>query len=31
MKIPNDETLEAMRDIQSGKNYETITLDDLKQ
>jgi DNA-damage-inducible protein J len=31
MKIPNDETLEAMRDIQNGKNYETITLDDLKQ
>jgi hypothetical protein len=26
-KIPNKETLEAMRDIKSGENYETITLD----
>jgi len=31
MKIPNNETLEAMKDIISGENYETITLDDLKQ
>jgi len=29
--IPNSETLEAMRDIKSDKNYETITLNDLKR
>ncbi len=29
-KIPNKETLEAMRDVESGNNYETINLEDLK-
>jgi len=30
IKTPNKETLEAMRDVQSGDNYETIDLEDLK-
>jgi len=30
VKIPNDETLEAMRDVETGDNYEEITLEDLK-
>ena len=30
IKIPNDETLEAMKDVESGENYEDITLEDLK-
>lgn len=31
VKIPNDETLEAMRDVETGNNYEDITLEDLKR
>ncbi len=30
IKIPNDETLQAMKDVESGENYEDITLEDLK-
>jgi DNA-damage-inducible protein J len=30
VKIPNDETLQAMRDVDTGENYEEITLDDLR-
>jgi len=30
VKIPNEETLEAMRDVATGNNYEDITLEDLK-
>ena len=29
-KIPNDETLEAMRDVETGDNYEDIALEDLQ-
>ncbi len=29
VKIPNDITLEAMRDVETGENYEDITLEDL--
>jgi DNA-damage-inducible protein J len=29
IKIPNDITLEAMRDVATGTNYEDITLEDL--
>ena len=29
IKIPNDITLEAMRDVATGDNYEDITLEDL--
>lgn len=28
--IPNDETLEAMRDVETGKNYEDVALEDSK-
>ena len=28
---PNDETLKAMKDIETGENYEDITLEDLKR
>jgi len=28
-KIPNNITLEAMRDVEAGENYEDITLEDL--
>lgn len=31
IKIPNDETLQAMKDVQTGENYEEITLEDLKR
>lgn len=31
LKIPNDETLQAMKDVETGDNYEDITLEDLKQ
>jgi len=31
IKIPNDETLQAMRDVETGENYEDITLEDLKK
>ncbi len=31
LKIPNDETLKAMKDVKTGNNYEDITLDDLKK
>jgi len=31
IKIPNDETLQAMRDVESGENYEDVTLEDLKK
>jgi DNA-damage-inducible protein J len=30
VKIPNDETLQAMRDVDTGEDYEEITLDDLR-
>ncbi len=30
VKIPNEETLQAMRDVETGENYEDITLEDLK-
>ena len=29
VKIPNDMTLEAMKDVKSGKNYEDVVLEDL--
>ena len=29
VKIPNDMTLEAMRDVETGENYEEVTLEDL--
>ena len=31
VKIPNDETLEAMRDVETGNNYEDVTLEDFKK
>ena len=31
IKIPNDETLQAMKDVDSGENYEDVTLEDLKK
>ncbi len=31
LKIPNDETLQAMQDVESGENYEDITIEDLKK
>ena len=31
LKIPNDETLQAMKDVETGDNYEDIALEDLKQ
>ena len=30
VKIPNDMTLEAMKDVETGKNYDEVTLEDLK-
>jgi|GEM_PF-196142 len=30
MKIPNKDTIKAMKDIENDRNIETITLDDLK-
>ena len=29
VKIPNDMTLEAMKDVETGENYEEVTLADL--
>jgi len=29
VKIPNDMTLEAMKDVETGKNYDEVTLEDL--
>ena len=29
VKIPNDMTLEAMKDVETGNNYEDVTLEDL--
>jgi len=29
VKIPNEITLEAMRDVETGENYEDIALEDL--
>jgi len=29
MKIPNDMTIEAMKDVKTGKNYEDVALEDL--
>ena len=29
IKIPNDMTLQTMNDIETGKNYEDISLEDL--
>ena len=31
VKIPNKETLEAMEDVKSGKNYEDVTLEELSK
>lgn len=31
VKIPNDETLQAMRDVETGENYEDVTLEELKR
>ena len=31
VKIPNDMTLEAMRDVETGANYEEVTLEDLDE
>jgi len=31
VKIPNDETLQAMKDVESGENYEDVTLEDFKK
>ena len=31
VKIPNDETLQAMKDVETGENYEDITLEELKK
>ena len=31
VKIPNDETLQAMQDVETGENYEDVTLEDLKK
>lgn len=31
LKIPNAETLQAMKDVESGENYEDITLEDIKK
>ena len=29
VKIPNDMTLEAMKDVETGENYEDVTLENL--
>jgi len=29
VKIPNDMTLKAMKDVETGENYEEVTLEDL--
>ena len=31
VKIPNDKTLQAMRDVSTGENYEDVTLEALKK
>jgi DNA-damage-inducible protein J len=31
LKIPNEETLQAMKDARANKNLEEVTLDQLKQ
>ncbi len=31
VKIPNDETLQAMKDVETGENYEDVMLEDLKK
>jgi DNA-damage-inducible protein J len=31
LKIPNDETIKAMKDTRSNKNMQNITLDELKE
>jgi len=31
VKIPNDKTLQAMKDVESDENYEDVTLEDLKK
>jgi len=31
VKIPNDMTLETMKDIETGENYEDISLEDLSK
>ena len=31
VKIPNDMTLEAMKDVETGKNYEDVALEDLSK
>ncbi len=30
-KIPNDITLEAMKDVETGENYEDVTLEKLSK
>jgi hypothetical protein len=31
LKIPNEETLEAMKDVETGNNYEETIVDDIKK
>ena len=31
IKIPNDETLQAINDVETGENYEDITLEELSK
>jgi len=31
VKIPNDMTLQAMKDVETGENYEDVTLDELSK
>ena len=31
LKIPNDETVQAMKDVETGNDYEDVTLEDLKK
>jgi len=31
VKVPNDETLEAIKDVKSGKNYEDVALEELQK
>ena len=31
IKIPNDETLQAINDVETGENYEEVTLEELSK
>jgi DNA-damage-inducible protein J len=31
LRIPNDETLQAMKDVKTGENYEDVVLEDFKK